>query len=255
VNRNPILFLSAAVGLCLRGPQSRDLPNAPLAPGDTLRLRAGGRDILTECDLAPPPAVTWVTSDDRVLRVSSDGLVQAVGPGTATISARARWVRVSHELTVQPQAISDDPAPAQPPRETAAEAVTRLYRAYAWETNPATDNRQTLFGESADVMRRYLDSALVQAVLADRACQRRTEGICNLDFVPLWNSQDPGSTTWAVRATRDSTRVEAHIRYPDQPAPTVITYRLRRTRDGWRVVDLSTTAWPSLLALLRTPLP
>ena len=66
-----------ADNLCLRGPQQRALPHGALSVGDTLRLRAGGVDILTECDLAPPRSVRWSSSDEAVLRVSEDGLVSA----------------------------------------------------------------------------------------------------------------------------------------------------------------------------------
>ncbi len=48
--------------------------------GDSAQLAAVVRSL-------PGAPVTWVTSDDTVLTVSAAGLVRAVGPGTATISA------------------------------------------------------------------------------------------------------------------------------------------------------------------------
>jgi hypothetical protein len=86
--------------LCLRGPHGRSLPREALSPGDTVRLRAGGLDILAECDLAPPPSVSWGSSDSTVLRVSPEGVITAVDVGTATIIARARFVHASHRLMV-----------------------------------------------------------------------------------------------------------------------------------------------------------
>lgn len=91
-----------ADNLCLRGPRYRQLPREALAVGDTIRLRAGGVDILTECDLAPPPVVRWESSDEGVLRVASDGLVTAVAPGTGWVIARARLAHASHRLVVKP---------------------------------------------------------------------------------------------------------------------------------------------------------
>ena len=93
-------YCSLTPNLCLRGPRFRALPRDPLVVGDTIRLRAGGNDILYECDLGPPPGVTWRSSDDRVLTVDRHGLVRAVGPGTASVVARARLSREEHELTV-----------------------------------------------------------------------------------------------------------------------------------------------------------
>src|SRR2546429_387734 len=53
---------------------------ATMRLGDSAQLAAVVRSL-------PGAPVTWVTSDDTVLTVSAAGLVRAVGPGTATISA------------------------------------------------------------------------------------------------------------------------------------------------------------------------
>lgn len=96
-------YCSLTPNLCLRGPRYRALPRDPLPIGDTIRLRAGGNDILYECDLGPPPVVRWRSTDERVLTVDRHGLVRAVGPGTASVVAWARLSRAAHELTVVPR--------------------------------------------------------------------------------------------------------------------------------------------------------
>lgn len=150
-----------------------------------------------------------------------------------------------------------DAQAAAPVHRTDASAVAwvrRLYDAYAWEArDDAPPGRVSLFGAPGAVLRQHLDAGLVQAVLADRACAERTEGICNLDFGPLWASQDPGGATVTVVPTRDPAVVQAHVRHPGEQRARVVTFHLRRTADGWRIRDLGAAEWPSLLALLRRP--
>ena len=44
------------------------------------------------------------------------------------------------------------------------------------------------------VLARYFDDQLVRLWLADLQCAARARAICNLDFSPIWNSQDPVGT-------------------------------------------------------------
>lgn len=84
---------------------------------------------------------------------------------------------------------------------TAADLVRQLYQTYAWETQDSTaTSDKPLFAVEPLAMRAFLDSSFVAAIMADRACQKRTDGICNLDFDPIWASQDPVGATWEVSA-------------------------------------------------------
>jgi len=141
-----------------------------------------------------------------------------------------------------------------PSKESAQAVVARLYAEYAWETkDDSTGKKEPLFSAKRAVMARYLDTELIGAVLADRACEARTGGECNLSFVPMWDSQDPGGVTVQVVATKSSSIVQARLHYPYQNEMRVVTYRMRQTPVGWRVADMSGVAWPSLLKLLRRP--
>jgi hypothetical protein len=132
--------------------------------------------------------------------------------------------------------------------------VRKLYAQYAWETRDSeVGSRLPFFSDSAGVLRQYLDAPLVNAILADRACEVREEGECNLGFEPMWDSQDPGGVTFTILSTADPTVVQARIHYPYHNETHVLTYRLRQTRAGWRIVDISSPRWRSLLALLRRP--
>ncbi len=56
-----------------------------------------------------------------------------------------------------------------------------------------------------------------------------------------------------IVATKDPSNVQARIHYPYENETRVVTYRLRHTPAGWRVVDMAGANWPSLLRLLRQP--
>jgi hypothetical protein len=139
---------------------------------------------------------------------------------------------------------------------SAADLVRQLYKTYAWEIQDSTTNAGTpLFAASPTAMRAFLDSGLVAAVMADRACQKRLDGICNLDFDPIWASQDPVGATFTILSTPDPAVVRVELRYPSEPQPIVITYRLRLTRAGWRITDVGTKDWRSLKKQLLSPAP
>ncbi len=70
-------------------------------------LTVGGAVTLTAAvtpENATDPAVTWTSSDESVATVSETGVVQAIAPGKATITAASKdapEVSASYELTVQ----------------------------------------------------------------------------------------------------------------------------------------------------------
>lgn len=70
-------------------------------------LTVGGAVTLTAAvtpENATDPAVTWTSSDESVATVSETGVVQAIAPGKATITAASKdapEISASYELTVQ----------------------------------------------------------------------------------------------------------------------------------------------------------
>ena len=137
-------------------------------------------------------------------------------------------------------------------QSTAVALIAQMYEEYSWETEgPGSPGRKPLFSAPAAVLQRFFDGPLTKAILADRACEARVQGECNLDFDPMWNSQDPGGVSAQVVPTRDSMVVQARLHYPYDNETRVVTYRLRNTPAGLRIADMSAPRWPSLLKLLR----
>lgn len=139
---------------------------------------------------------------------------------------------------------------------TAVAFIAHMYEEYSWETKDSgSPGKKPLFSAPAAVLHRFFDARLTKAILADRACEARVQGECNLDFDPMWNSQDPGGVTVQVVSTRESMVVQARLHYPYDKETRVVTYRMRNTPAGLRIADMSGLRWPSLLELLQQPVP
>ena len=141
---------------------------------------------------------------------------------------------------------------AQPAASTALGAVARIYQDFAAEAVIDTPELsvQDLFGRPKAAMARYLDDPLIALVLADRECSRRTQGVCALDFSPIWDAQDPVGATVKMSAGKDAGRVLAEIHYP-QNVVRRLTYVMRRSAAGWRVHDIEYDSHTSLVTMLK----
>ncbi len=91
---------SAAVTVAQEASEVAVSPVADTVPlGDTLRLVADVRDANGHA-LVGEGLLTWTTSDPSVATVDESGLVSAVAPGMATITAATADVRATAEITV-----------------------------------------------------------------------------------------------------------------------------------------------------------
>ena len=143
---------------------------------------------------------------------------------------------------------------SQPPqtRDTPAAIVTQLYEDYAWEVVTTSSARNTLMDEPIAVLSKYFDDNLAQLIARDHECRVRTKEVCKLNGSPIWQSNDPEAFDLSV-ATNDSTSatVSFRRRYP-QPIDTMVNvrYRMTRTPQGWRVVDILSDDGESLVQML-----
>ena len=93
--------------------------SASLVTGRTQQLTATARD--ASGAVRPDRVFTWSSSAPAVATVDASGLVTAVGPGSATITARADGVSGSASITVTA------PAPAPVSRVEVSPATLRIY--------------------------------------------------------------------------------------------------------------------------------
>lgn len=125
----------------------------------------------------------------------------------------------------------------EPIREDVA-AVRSLYKAFAWEAvldEPGPE--RTLAVQPRAALLKYFTPELSELFLQDRQCIARTQGICNLDFMPLWDSQDPSSATVTMTGEPNPGEVLVQVRYPPGEVRK-LHFRLARGPAGWKIADI-----------------
>lgn len=130
--------------------------------------------------------------------------------------------------------------------------VRQLYADFACEAviDSGCDSRHEFVDQPKSVLAKYFDDNLVKLWLADRRCAARTHEICNLDFSPIWDSQDPSGSFVNISQTPDSAVVQVELRHPYYKEARLLDYRLVKTAAGWRIHDISRRGEWSLVGLL-----
>jgi len=90
---------SAPVVVSIPASVSLSLPSRDLRPGETVVLSVVVVDDVGK-PVTVPRAIVWVTSDPAIATVA-DGKVEAVGPGTATVTAAAGALKGTAQVTVR----------------------------------------------------------------------------------------------------------------------------------------------------------
>ena len=131
--------------------------------------------------------------------------------------------------------------------------VANLYRAFAYESVVEEPNTGVGFLDSAAVEQlKFLTPRLMALIRKDRKCTITTHEICKLDWLPLWGNQDPFGASVKVKATSDTNKVNAEVRYQEEVK--TLTYTLRHLEVGWRIDDISYgTTRPTLRETLSAP--
>ena len=138
-----------------------------------------------------------------------------------------------------------------PPPSRAA-LVSRLYEDFACEvtSDSGCPEGRALVDLKRSALASYFDDQLVELWLADRTCVARTREICNLDFDPVWASQDPVGTSFKVVPTANATIVNVELFHAPTGDRKVLHYTVVRTAAGWRIHDIAHGRTWSLLSLL-----
>jgi hypothetical protein len=120
-----------------------------------------------------------------------------------------------------------------------AAVVAKLYKDFAWQ---AVASRADLFGDDLShqgkvTLEKYLSPALADLLVKDAACQTRSQGICNLDFDLLFDSQDPRVTDLDVTTTSPG-RVSVVYKDPVDEKKTQIDFDVARVGGAWKITDV-----------------
>jgi len=163
-----------------------------------------------------------------------------------------RVSRIAATVTAAVIAIGSNVAAHSDKTGRGLDVVARLYRDFAWEAVVETPpwHGHELLDQPRVVLARYFDNELIRLWLADRACEARTHEICKIDFMPIWDSQDPSGTFVSIDSTTDPALVKVELRHPFKTEPRTLNYRLVKTPDGWRIHDIVRPGNWSLVSLL-----
>jgi len=99
------------------------------------------------------------------------------------------------------------------------------------------DNKQTLS--------KYFDKELTALFLKDDECKKREQGICNLDFDPIYDAQDFEKTTNLQIAAVAGHADLFKVTFTNLGTRTLV-YKLTNTPSGWRISDIKYAEGPSL---------
>lgn len=140
-------------------------------------------------------------------------------------------------------AVSQSAAPAvSQARETPEILLQTLYS----EHKPQHD-KQIDFENEAQLAR-YFSPELTALFMRDVACKKRTEGLCNLDYDPIFAAQDFDDKPLDLVIERQSpTRFK--VTYTNMTRRSQI-YEVVETSSGWRISDIVYPDWGSLKAQL-----
>lgn len=139
----------------------------------------------------------------------------------------------------------------QPPTPQ-VEVVTKLYKDFAYEAVIEEPSNATGFIDSPrEVLLSYLMPGLADLILKDRKCAADTREICNLDFMPLWGSQDAAGVTVRISSTNANDKVKVQLKYG--VGSRMVTYSLAITKQGWRIQDIGYEKGRASLVQILTP--
>jgi hypothetical protein len=130
--------------------------------------------------------------------------------------------------------------------------VKQLYREFAWEA-VLTDPDPAMVGfmdQPRSELERFLTTKLAAELRRDREEVARTGEVGRLDFLPLWDSQDPSFVEVQIRPGPEPQTVLVTLASPHSEAPRKLTFRLKRTPAGLRIADIKYTSGLSLTEVL-----
>lgn len=128
-------------------------------------------------------------------------------------------------------------APAAHPAHSTV--VAELYKAFAWQAIASARGPfgKPLVEQDRHTLRRYFDPSLATLLLKDRRCVTRTGEVCNLDFDPIFVSQDPSAADLSIEAV-DNGVVNVEFVYPPNRQRVQLQYKVVRNGKFWRIHDI-----------------
>jgi hypothetical protein len=97
---------------------------------------------------------------------------------------------------------------------------------------------------------KYFDKELTALFIKDDECVKREQGVCNLDFDPIYDAQDFDKETTNLQIVVVEGQPDSfNVTFTNLGARTLV-YKLTNTPGGWRISDIKYSEGPSLKEIL-----
>jgi len=131
------------------------------------------------------------------------------------------------------------------------DVVAWIYRDFAFDAiMPLYWKNASLAQQPGKTLLLYFIDELASLILKDSQCVKQTHEICNLDFDPIFASQDPGAMDLEVSPADKSNTVHVQFKYPSNGEKISLSYKVEKTPQGWRIRDIIYSNFGSLKKLL-----
>lgn len=117
--------------------------------------------------------------------------------------------------------------------------VSSLYKDFAWQVFSTTNDMfgKPLAHQDEKVLQRFFDQELTSLVVGDYRCTVKTREICNLDFDPIFASQDPAASDLTIRPGTGNV-VVVEFTYPSNREKIRLEYQMVKSGKHWRIGDI-----------------
>jgi hypothetical protein len=136
---------------------------------------------------------------------------------------------------------------------SAKRVVERLYQDYAWVVLIDNPSAVRMVDQPESVLEKYFTTPLSNLISKDHKCVEETKDICNLDFDPIYDSQDPeGVHQLRIEPMNSSSIVQVtFLPRWSSPAIAEIQFKMVHTPEGWRIDDIYYKSHDSFRAILQ----
>jgi len=105
------------------------------------------------------------------------------------------------------------------------------------------------FGDR-QTLSKYFDKELTDLFIKDDECAKREEGVCNLDFDPIYVAQDFDKETTNLQIAAVAGEADwFNVTFTNLGTRTLV-YKLTNTPSGWRISDIKYPEGPPLKEIL-----
>jgi hypothetical protein len=132
------------------------------------------------------------------------------------------------------------------------DVVICIYRDFSWEAvMDTTGGALNLIEQPKDILALYFSDEITSLIMKDRECVESSGEICNLNFDPIFCSQDPGAYELKISPVDSSGIVRVQFLYPSNDELIKVSYKIIKTVYGWRIGDVFYSNGSSLLDILK----